>query len=63
MPKDTADFQDLVRAIREILISPNVLDSNCEAANLVDAVAKVATGLHKIAEAIERHASAMECLE
>lgn len=39
-------------AIRETLISPNVVDSNGEAANVVDVLQRIANGTGKIASAI-----------
>lgn len=42
----------VAEAIRETLISPNVSDSNWEAANVVDVLASLASGSHRIASAI-----------
>jgi hypothetical protein len=41
-------------AIRATLTSENVLDSNLENANVVDSLDRLATGIHRIADALER---------
>lgn len=48
----------IANAIRQTLISPNVMDSNFEDANIVDVLSDVANGLCRIAKAIEKHAEA-----
>ena len=54
MPK----MDDIALALRETLISPNVPDSNMEAANVVDALAHIAKGLLAVATAIDKLADA-----
>jgi hypothetical protein len=49
-----------VRAIYDVFSSPNVADSNLEAANLVDTSAEIAKGLHRIGAALERLADLYE---
>ena len=49
----TQQLTQINDAIREVFISPNVSDSNGEAANVVDAMANVANGLFRIAKAID----------
>lgn len=44
----------LAEAIWGTLQSPNELDSNWEAANVVDGLAKIARAIHRLAEAVER---------
>lgn len=42
----------LSRVLREVLISPNEMDSNGEPANVVDGLFYIARALNRIAEAI-----------
>lgn len=46
--------------LRQCFISPNVADSNLEAANVVDVIHEVAKALNRIAAALERQQSAEE---
>jgi hypothetical protein len=51
-------IQDNIRqAIRDCFISPNVLDSNWEPANLVDAMDKCAGNIRMIAESLSNSQS------
>ena len=50
--------ENIAQAIRDTLISPNEVDRNLEAANIVDALFAVARGLFAIAEAIKEHGKA-----
>ena len=43
----------LADAMHNTLMSPNESDSNWEAANIVDAMYRVARGLHHVARAVE----------
>jgi hypothetical protein len=45
---------EIPNAIRAAFISPNVLDSNLEAANIVDAISQVARALNRCAAAVEQ---------
>jgi hypothetical protein len=47
----------VARAIGAAFISPNVMDSNWEAANVVDALAMIARSLHDVADAIREAAA------
>jgi uroporphyrinogen-III synthase len=58
MPQGTRP-EGTAAALRQIGISPNVADSNGESANLVDALAAVASAGHAIAKAIRDVASAI----
>ncbi len=53
MTKETARI--LSETIQACFISPNVCDSNGEAANLVDVIQYAATGQHRIADALEKN--------
>lgn len=57
--KTATEAEILGEAIRLAFTSPNVCDDNWEAANLVDTTQRVATGLHRIADALEKIALAM----
>lgn len=50
----------MAKALREVFISPNVPDSNYEAANLVDTTNYMANGLCSMALAIDKHAEAIK---
>jgi hypothetical protein len=64
----TSKTDQVAKALLETLISPNVSDSNWEAANVVDVIADVANAIWKIARtndpksvgSIELHAQAVE---
>jgi hypothetical protein len=56
----TDQCERLCDTLRYVFVSPNVCDSNFEAANLVDVVANVGNGLHRIAAAIETLAKTVE---
>jgi hypothetical protein len=51
--------KELAEVLREVLISPNVVDSNFEAANLVDTTDRIASALWAIAQALHRIADTM----
>jgi hypothetical protein len=51
---------DIADAICCVLESPNVPDSNFEAANLVDTTQRMGTALFEVAKAIDRLAEAAE---
>lgn len=50
MTRTTTD--EIARAIKATLISPNVSDSNGESANLVDSTAHIAAAIFDLAEAV-----------
>ena len=53
MPTRPASKPDAIAlALRETLMSPNVSDSNWEAANVVDVLAMVARAIHDLADAV-----------
>lgn len=45
-------MKEIANALRDCLISPNVLDSNLEAANVVDAIAHLAGGVKNVDKAL-----------
>lgn len=51
---------EIASAIRETLCSPNVMDSNLEPANIVDAADRLAKALFSIGKQLERIAAAYE---
>jgi hypothetical protein len=52
--------EDIAKALRDTLISPNEADSNLEPANVVDGLFKIARAILRLAEAIEVTYSAPE---
>tara|TARA_A100001011_G_C14220451_1_gene804068 strand:+ start:1040 stop:1333 length:294 start_codon:yes stop_codon:yes gene_type:complete len=52
--------ETVAEAIRRSFISPNVIDSNYEAANLVDTTQKIAVALFEIAEQMEKNRESHE---
>lgn len=52
--KKPTDAEIIADAMHFCLISPNEADSNGEAANIVDALAKIGRGLYAVARAIDR---------
>lgn len=42
------------RGLADVFVSPNVCDSNGEAANVVDTLDDIARALHRIASALEK---------
>jgi hypothetical protein len=50
----------VAKALAHALISPNVSDSNFEAANLVDTTDRIASALYAISKQLARIADAME---
>ena len=49
------DETPLADLIYDCFSSPNVMDNNGEAANVVDALDKIGSALHRIADAFEDH--------
>lgn len=49
--------EDISEALRDSFISPNVADSNLEAANVVDVIQGLATSARRIASAISADAA------
>jgi hypothetical protein len=45
---------DVAKAIKYALVSPNELDSNGEPANVVDALYVIGRGIHRLATAVEK---------
>ena len=52
-----SDFDEIAESIERCFISPNVTDSNFEAANIVDVLQRVANGSGEIADAISTRGS------
>jgi hypothetical protein len=50
----------IASALHETLISPNELDSNLEAANVVDGLFAIARAIHHLAEAVEHTGPALD---
>ena len=57
--RSVKERSDVAEALRATLISPNVSDSNLEAANVVDVIDKLACAGFEIAAAIDRLALAL----
>jgi hypothetical protein len=56
--QDDVPGAQTAKALRDTLISPNELDSNLEAANVVDGLFAIARSLGRLAAAADRHADA-----
>jgi hypothetical protein len=52
------EVSEIVRAISEAFISPNVQDSNLEPANLVDTTQRIGTALFYVGDAVRELARA-----
>ena len=52
-----SELYEIAESIERCFISPNVSDSNFEAANIVDVLQRVANGSGEIADAISRRGS------
>jgi hypothetical protein len=57
--RDKNGLEAVADTLRAGLISPNVMDSNMESANVVDALDKVAWSIGKVADALHRIADVM----
>ena len=57
MSKNSRLVEAITETLYSCLVSPNVSDSNGEAANLVDTTNNIAKALWKLAEAVEKLAN------
>lgn len=55
-----ADVVLLAHTLRHVFTSPNVLDSNLEEANIVDALDRFARAVDRLAAAVERSVEASD---
>ena len=56
----TVDVEKICAVLERCLVSPNVVDSNLEPANLVDGLAQIAGAIIRLANAVESLASQQE---